>query len=99
MITTIIHDVFGTRTVKNNGGQVEESYVIKENVHSPFYINEFDIKAATPKHNKKGNKYRNQLIIITQEDSYVIKETFNDLMELIEKGRPGRVGFTLNGKD
>jgi len=94
VITTIIHDVFGTKTIKDEeGNEMEESYVIKENVESPFFINEFSITAATPKHNKKGNKYKKQLIIITSDDSYVIKETFNDLMKLIEKGAPGRVGF------
>ena len=97
MVTTLIHDVYGKRTVKNEEGREEEEmYLIKKNVSSPFFVDEFSIKAATPKHNDKGNRCKKQTIVITQEDSYVIKETFNDLMAVIEKGKPTKVGFRKN---
>ena len=93
MITKIIHDVYSTRIVEDeHGNEIEEDYIIKPNVISNFYIDERDIKAVIPQYDKSGKKYKDRLIVVTSTDSYIIKESFNNLMKVLSNVSK-KIGF------
>lgn len=89
MLTTLIHDVFATRMVDD----VEETYPVQEDVESPFYIDEIEIKAVTPHYNEKGKRYKDRLVIVTQTDNYIIKDSFDRVVGIIGNHNIKRIGF------
>ena len=94
MIFKMIHDVYGLKTIPEDGETPEhqEEYIVRANVKTDVWIDELDIKLVIPQYSKKGRKYPNRLIVTTSTDTYVLNHTFKDLMNVVDKSVT-KIGF------
>ena len=82
---TMLHDIYSTRTQKDDEGNFyEEDFIVKGDVKSDIWLDETKITLVVPQYSKKGRKYPNRVIISSEGESYVLNHSFDDMMKVID---------------